>query len=369
MSDLQPNSVAVVFGTRPEIIKLARIIELLGPAARVIHTGQHYDRTLSQIFIEGLGIDDPDLRLRVGGVSRGRQIGSALNALDGALTEQRPRVVVVQGDTNTALAGGLAANALGIPLCHVEAGLRSFDRTMPEEHNRVLVDHLSDLLMAPTAVSEKNLVNEGVNSDWIRVTGNTVVEAVHRLLPDEERRKRVLKEYEVETSEFVLTTFHRPENVDDPNTFEAILQSLHSLEFPVILPLHPRSRKEIEIHGLGRLLEPIRVVDPIGYEEFLALSAESAFLVSDSGGVQEEASVYKRPVIVVRRSTERPEVLGTFARLVHPGDELVSTAAEWTRELAGLHAWLASVESPYGEGNASLQIVEELETLLIGAGR
>lgn len=358
---LETASVAVVFGTRPEIIKLAHIVEELGPAARVIHTGQHYDRALSQIFIEGFGLAEPKERLEIGGSTRGQQIGSALESLDALLSESRPRVVVVQGDTNTALAGGLAANALDIPLCHVEAGLRSFDRRMPEEHNRVLVDHVSDMLMAPTKTSKQNLIDEGLDEDLISVTGNTVVEAVERLMPGVGRRTQILRDHGLESSGYVLSTFHRPENVDDPEVFAAILEDLASLPMPVVLPLHPRSRIRAKDHGLGRLLQEIRVVDPIGYEEFLGLGAESALLITDSGGVQEEVSVYKRPVIVVRRSTERPEVIGTFARLVQPGDQLRSVASDWLEDLGVVHEGLSAIESPYGDGSASATIVAELE--------
>lgn len=179
-------------------------------------------------------------------------------------------------------------------------------------------------------------------------------------MPGDERRSELLDVYELERSEYVLSTFHRPENVDDPEVFGAILEDLASLPLPVVLPLHPRSMIRAQTHGLRPLLDEIRVVDPIGYEEFLGLGAEAALLITDSGGVQEEVSVYKRPVIVVRRSTERPEVIGTFARLVQPGTGLRAAASEWLDELVELHEHLASIESPYGDGSASALIVAEL---------
>ncbi len=367
IADLPPRSVAVILGTRPEIIKLAHVIRLLGPAAVVFHTGQHYDRGLSGTFFEVFGLDEPHAYLGVGGETRGQQIGMAVRALDDHLSELRPAAVVVQGDTNTALAGGLAANALGTILVHVEAGLRSYDRRMPEEHNRVLVDHVSDLLCAPTEVSRKNLLEEGIPELRIRVTGNTIVEAVHELMPEPSERAQLLDEHDLSSGGFILSTFHRPENVDDPERFRTVLAQLASLEMPVLLPLHPRSMARAAEHGLGDLLEAIRVIEPIGYREFLGLGAESAFLISDSGGVQEEVSIYKRSVIVVRRSTERPEVLGTFAELVEPGPAISNVASKWAADIPGLHQSLASIPSPYGDGMASARIVQDVGELIVAS--
>ena len=364
LTDLPPRSVVVVLGTRPEIIKLAHVIRLLGPAAVVLHTGQHYDRDLSGTFLEAFGLREPHAYLGVGGQTRGQQIGLGVRALDDQLSELRPDAVVVQGDTNTALAGGLAANARETMLVHVEAGLRSYDRRMPEEHNRVLVDHMGDLLCAPTDVSKKNLLGEGIPEARIRVTGNTVVEAVLELMPDPSERSGLLDEHHVTSGEFILSTFHRPENVDDAERFRTVLAELASLDLPVLLPLHPRSMARAAEHGMGELLDAITVIDPIGYREFLGLSAESAFLISDSGGVQEEVSIYKRSVIVVRRSTERPEVLGTFAELVEPGPGISDIAGLWAADLPALHERLKSIPSPYGDGTASAHIVEAIGELV-----
>jgi UDP-N-acetylglucosamine 2-epimerase (non-hydrolysing) len=364
--NLPVGSIAVVLGTRPEIVKLAHVIRLLGPSARVVHTGQHYDDQLSEIFLRVFELPEPDVHIGVGGQTRGAQIGSAVSALDAYLERDPPSAIIVQGDTNASLAGAIAANAREIPLVHVEAGLRSFDRRMPEEHNRVLTDHLSDLLCAPTSVAEKNLADEGISSDQVEVTGNTVVEAVLELLPGAEHTSNLLRAHGVEANAFVLSTFHRPENVDDPVRFATILDQLAALPLPVVLPLHPRSVARAAEHGLTERLDSIRVVKPIGYREFLGLGAASAFLISDSGGVQEEVSVFKRSVIVVRRSTERPEVLGTFAELVEPGG-IDDVAVPWLDDLDGLHRRLADLPSPYGDGTASQLTVKAVEGLVANA--
>ena len=354
-----PQSIAVVLGTRPEIIKLAHIVRLLEDAAFVIHTGQHYDPKLSGSFFPEMGLGEPDVFLGVGGMSRGAQIGIGVQKMDELFAERQPAAVIVQGDTNAVLAGAVAANAREVPICHIESGLRSFDRAMPEEHNRVLTDHLSDVCCAPTSVNVTNLASEGIDGARVSQTGNTIVEAVLELLPDEAEQKKMASVHDVEPGGFVLSTFHRPENVDDPAKYRTILEQLAALDLPVVLPLHPRSVKRAEEHGLGSLLAKIRVVEPIGYREFLGLEAAAALLVSDSGGVQEEASIVKTPLVVVRNSTERPEVIGTFATRVSPGPGIVEAAQEMlARDLTGYH-------TPYGDGTASEKSLQALADAIL----
>ncbi len=352
--------VAVVLGTRPEIVKLAGLVRLLGDRAWVVHTGQHYDAELSDVFFAQFGLQPPLDALDVGGRTRGAQIGEATTRLDALFGDERPAAVVVQGDTNSALAGALAANAREVPVVHVEAGLRSHDRAMPEEHNRVLVDHLADLCLAPTETSRANLLAEAIPDDRIEVTGNTVVEAVHALLPGPEARQALLDGHGVAREGFVLSTFHRPENVDDPDRLRVILEQLVSLPVPVVVPVHPRLAARVERFGLQSQLDRLRPVAPLGYQEFLGLFAEAALAVSDSGGVQEEASVVKRPVVVVRRSTERPEVLGSFSVLAGVGGEIAAAAARWLDDPAATHERLSTLPSPYGDGTASVRSKEAM---------
>lgn len=357
--------VAVVVGTRPEAVKLLGLVRALGEAADVVHTGQHYSPELAAEFQDALGFPAPAVQLEVGGDTRGKQIAAATAGVEDLLLGHGYGAVIVQGDTNTALAGALAANAAGVPLVHVEAGLRSFDRAMPEEHNRVLVDHLSDLCLAPTETSRSNLAAEGIRGeDRVEVTGNTVVEAVKWLTPSREETDRILGSRQISRDDFVLATFHRPENVDDPSVLESILSELAGLPVPVVLPLHPRTAERARQAGLGRLLDRLRVEPPASYPAFLALFGACALAVSDSGGVQEEASVLKRPVIVVRRSTERPEVLGTFCELVQPGPRVGDVARSWLDDRAERHARLATIPCPYGDGEASDKSASAVRRLL-----
>jgi UDP-N-acetylglucosamine 2-epimerase (non-hydrolysing) len=355
--------VAVVFGTRPEVVKLAPVMWSLGAATRAIHTGQHYSPALAADLVHALGIPAPELHLEVGGSPRGVQLGEATAALTAAFLDDRPDVVVVQGDTTTTLAGALAANATDIPLVHVEAGLRSFDRAMPEEHNRVVADHLADLCATPTETTRAQLAAESITGDRVVLTGNTVVDAVDRMLPDAAARRGVLERFGVAEAGFVLATFHRPENVDDPANLTAITRELAALPVPVLLTLHPRTAARAESFGVALDGGALRTIDPLGYTDFLALERECALVVSDSGGVQEEASVVGRPVVVVRRSTERPEVLGTFCELVPAGTAIGERARDLLDDLGAVHQRLASVPSPYGDGAAGARTAAAIDAL------
>jgi len=358
------GDVAVVLGTRPEAIKLFVLVELLGARARVIHTGQHFDSALAAGVADDLSLRDPDVQLRLGGIGRGAQIGQATDALSSLFAADRPGVVIVQGDTNSGLAGALAANAAEVPLLHVEAGLRSHDRAMPEEHNRVVIDHLADLCAAPTELAAKHLADEGIHSERVVVTGNTVVEAVLRMLPGAPRRAELRAMHGVDDGDYVVATLHRPENVDEEGALREALEGLRAVEETVLFPMHPRTAARVEEFGLRDLVTGLRVVPPLLPSDFLGLAHDAALLVSDSGGIQEEASVLKRPVLVVRRSSERPEALGTFAELIGPAE--IGERAAWHRTGPGSTRDLTAVPSPFGDGTASQQIADLARTLAAG---
>lgn len=345
--------IAVVLGTRPEIIKLAPVIRELGERAWVIHTGQHYDANLVDAFFAGAGIAQPTTVLRaIGGATRTRQVARMLVQLEDLFTACRPAAVIVQGDTNSTNAGAQAASYGGIPLVHVEAGLRSHDRAMPEELNRLFVGALSDLHCAATAHNVANLRAEGVPQERIALTGNTIVPAVAGMLAQGRRVSRQHPE-----GPFVLATIHRPENTDDAARLGVVLHQLAQIGVPVMLPLHPRTRAAVRSGGLEHLLEPLLVTGPLDHAEFLAAAAAAALLVSDSGGVQEECTVLKKPLIVVRTSTERPEAVDAgFARLVPPGPGIAAVARRLLTD-AGLSARLRSTPSPYGDEDAAIRIV------------
>lgn len=348
--------VAVVLGTRPEIVKLAPLLRKLRDLAYVIHTGQHADDATSAVFLTECGLPVPRHTLAIGGRSRVGQMAGAALEIDELFAKVRPAVVVVQGDTNSTLAGALAANAHGVPLVHVEAGLRSHDRSMPEEHNRVLVDHLGDMLCAATEVNVENLRAEGIAPHRVVLTGNTIVEAVEDHLPGEAERRQRLALRGLRHGRYVFATVHRPENTESPEALAAILDELGGLArrgWPVVMPLHPSTAKAAARAGLEGALARLRPLEPLGYREFLSLAKDAAVVISDSGTLQEEVTVLKRPMVVIRRGTERPEALRAFARLVSPGPEISTVALAWLADPDAVHRHLCQEVSPFGDGRAS----------------
>ncbi len=303
-----PAKVLHVVGARPNFVKLAPVVrelaERLPQLAQVlVHTGQHYDRELSDVFIDELGLPPPDHFLGVGSGGHGVQTARALERLEPVLETERPSLVLVAGDVNSTLAGAVAAAKLHIPVGHVEAGLRSFDRTMPEEVNRVLVDQVSEWCFTHSPEAEPNLLREGVDPSRIHFVGNTMIDTLVRLRPLIDRSD-ALRRLGVDGSQYALVTLHRPALVDGPLLAPA-LESLARLSerLPVVFPVHPRTRAR-----LGDFLPPpgLRLVDALGYVDFLALQSRAAGVVTDSGGVQEETTFLGVPCFTLRDRTERP---------------------------------------------------------------
>lgn len=365
---LPKSSVMIVFGTRPEIVKLAPLVRRLGDAAYVVHTGQHYDRAMSEVFLQSCGIEQVHRQLNVGGLPRAAQIGRGAEQIADAIADIEPQYVVVQGDTNATIAAALAANAAGVRLGHAEAGLRANDRRMPEEHNRVMVDHIADDLYAATEANRENLLAEGIDEERILVTGNPVVEAVRMQRAAAGSDHDELTRLGLRPAGYVLATLHRQENVDIPDTLLATLRAFNDIAasgWPVVFPVHPRTRAMLATLDAEHLLDPLISEEPYGYERFLALAANAALLVSDSGGIQEEATVLGRSVLVVRDSTERPEALGSFTQLV----TAQTLAADATALLSCVEQNLAGLDalpSPFGDGRATERIAAHIRSAVVG---
>jgi UDP-N-acetylglucosamine 2-epimerase (non-hydrolysing) len=296
-----------VLGTRPNFVKMAPVIaaarDRFGPESSVIvHTGQHYDRAMSEIFFEELGVPEPDHMLGVGSGTHGEQTARVLTRLEPVLRAERPDLVLVPGDVNSTLAAALCAARLGIPIGHVESGLRSFDRTMPEEINRVVADHLSELLFLHSPEAEDNLRAEGVPAERYEFVGNTMIDTLVAV-EDRFRARPAAREAGVEPGAYLLVTLHRPALVDGPLLADAIAAlDRVAREMPVLFPVHPRTRKMLGDGGAGA----VTLTDPVGYLDFLSLEADAAAVLTDSGGIQEETTYLGIPCFTLRDNTERP---------------------------------------------------------------
>jgi len=353
--------VLAVVGTRPELVKMAPVVRALDshPATepRLLHTGQHYDAELNGAFFDVLGLPEPAKNLDVGSTGGARQTADGLVGIDADIAEQEPAAVLTLGDTNAVLAATLAGAKRDTLVGHIEAGLRSYDRSMPEEVNRVVADHLSELLFAPTDSAVANLASEGIETG-VTQTGNTVVDACLDHAPVAREQSDSLSRFGVEPDGYALATIHRPHNTETPDRLEAICLALDGAPVPVVLPAHPRTETAIEALGFepdGSLI----LTEPQGYLDFLALLDGARVVVTDSGGVQEEASVLETPCLTVRPNTERPETVEVGVNeLIEP-----SALGARLRTLAtNVDARAAMTGHPdlYGDGNAGERIVDAL---------
>jgi UDP-N-acetylglucosamine 2-epimerase len=298
-----------IIGARPQFIKAAMVSRALRKRHIhvLVHTGQHYDANMSQVFFEELDIPAPDVNLGVGSGTHGEQTAAMLAGSESVLLQERPVWVVVYGDTNSTLAGALAAAKLGIPVAHVEAGLRSFNRTMPEEINRVVVDHLSALLLCPSQTAVENLAAEGITRG-VHLVGDVMAEALAFAAERARRRSTVLARLGLAEKGYLLVTVHRAENTDDLTRLRNVLRALDALEEPVIFPVHPRTRKAIEALG-HRPATHVRMLDPVGYVDMVRLEQSARLILTDSGGVQKEAYWLGVPCVTLREETEWVETV------------------------------------------------------------
>jgi UDP-N-acetylglucosamine 2-epimerase len=365
--------IATIVGARPQFVKAAAVSRSIrakggsgsGISEVMIHTGQHYDREMSSLFFEELAIPPPDYNLGIGSGRHGQMTGAMLGALEEVLLKEKPEWVMVYGDTNSTLAGALAAAKLQIPVAHVEAGLRSFNRRMPEEINRVVTDRLSRLLFAPTPAAARNLASEGI-LDGVVVTGDVMRDAFLHFGSSLAPEPAILKRLGVGAREYCLATVHRQENTDDRLRLESIMAAFERIgrRLKVVLPLHPRTRAALGAHGLRIPSEFVKVTDPVGYLDMLQLEANAAVILTDSGGVQKEACFAGVPCVTLREETEWTETVAAGVNaLAGASTEAIVAAFNNARG-----ADMGTAPGLYGNGQAAEIIVRHLMREAAGAG-
>ena len=298
-----------IVGARPQFVKCAPVSRELRKVHKeiLVHTGQHYDYLLSEVFFRDLGIPAPDYHLDIGSGSHGVQTGRMLAAIEEVIGKEKPEIVLVYGDTNSTLAGALAAAKMHVPVAHVEAGLRSFDRRMPEEVNRVLTDHCSDILFCPTVTAVRNLAAEGITAG-VHLTGDVMVDALRENLALAKERSTALTDLGLSPKAYFLATVHRAGNTDDPVALRAIMEAFSRLDIPVVFPVHPRTQKKFAEYGIEPTAN-VRLVEPLPYFDMLALLSGARAVLTDSGGVQKEAYILEVPCVTLRENTEWVETV------------------------------------------------------------
>jgi UDP-N-acetylglucosamine 2-epimerase (non-hydrolysing) len=364
VAQIMRKEVHVVVGARPNQMKAAPLLKILRSSEEftpfLVDTGQHYDHEMAGIFFEQFGMGTPDISLNVGSASHGKQTADILERYEAVLIERQPDCVIVIGDVNSTVACSLAATKLGILTVHLEAGLRSNDRGMPEELNRIVTDHLCDLLWTPSPDGDDNLLNEGIDAEKIVRVGNIMIDTLVQMEPLF-RTRNMKEELNIGQSHLVVT-LHRPSNVDDASVLTLILDQLNNLadRHVLIWPIHPRTKSRIETYGLQSYIEHpnIRCVPPLGYVEFMSLVATSNGVVTDSGGIQEETTYLGLPCLTVRPNTERPITISEGTnQLITPGDIIkcssIFTSEQTTRP--SIHYW---------DGNTAERCLESLKQLL-----
>jgi UDP-N-acetylglucosamine 2-epimerase (non-hydrolysing) len=323
-----------VVGARPNFIKAGPVMRALaarkGVRQTLVHTGQHYDAAMSEVFFKQLDIPRPDINLEVGSGSHAFQTAGVMSLFEKVVMEQKPDLVLVYGDVNSTVAGAIVCAKMMIPVGHVEAGLRSFDRTMPEEINRILTDQVADLLFTPSPDGNENLKREGIPPERVHLVGNVMIDTLMRLVPRADRKwkhgKLTLQGQALEQVKYAVVTLHRPSNVDDPQTLRSLMGTLLDISrrIPVVFPIHPRTRQRLEAIDFQPGDSMLRLLEPLGYLEFLALQRHALLMITDSGGIQEETTYLSVPCLTVRETTERPitVTMGTNLLVGHDMDRL-----------------------------------------------
>lgn len=353
------KKIAIILGTRPEIIKLSSIIRECQKQKInffIVHSNQHYSENMDSIFFKELELPHPKYNLKIGSCSHGQMTGRMIEKIEEILIKEEPNWILVQGDTNTVMAGALAASKLQIKIGHVEAGLRSYDRTMPEEINRIITDHISDALFCPTQKQADILRKEGIEKKKIFITGNTIVDAVL------ENMKLINRHPELDhykEKDFFLLTTHRPSNVDNKKNLSELMKAVNEIskkyKYPTYFPIHPRTKKQIEIFNIKINKKHIKIMEPVGYLEMIALEKNAKLILTDSGGIQEEACIIKTPSVTLRENTERPETIDVGASILvgHNKEKILSSV---NKMLKKKKEW----KNPFGKGNTSIKIINKI---------
>ena len=353
------RTIVTVVGARPQFIKVAPVSRALRETRRVreilVHTGQHFDTNMSDVFFAELDIAKPDYLLEVNGSGHGAMTGGMLQKLEPLLQELKPDMVLVYGDTNSTLAGALVAAKLDIPIAHVEAGLRSFNRTMPEEINRIVTDHLATILFSTTDISTENLRREGITGNRIHQVGDVMLDAAILFAGPAKLKSTMLSRLGLKAGEFVLATIHRAENTDNIENLTTLVEGLEAVasKMPVVLPLHPRTRNALA--RVGKRFDLVRTVEPLGYLDMVALESQAAVIATDSGGVQKEAFFYEVPCVVLREETEWVELIELgWNTLAPPRGGSIANA------IINAIGRRGKAAHPYGNGKAAVRIAEML---------
>jgi UDP-N-acetylglucosamine 2-epimerase (non-hydrolysing) len=356
-----------VIGARPNFMKVAPVHLALrgyeGIEQTLVHTGQHYDINMSDVFFQDLGIPAPDVNLQVGSGSHAQQTARIMSEFERVVLERKPDMVLVYGDVNSTVAAALVCAKLLIPISHVEAGLRSFDRGMPEEVNRLLTDQLCDLLFTPSADGDRHLLQEGIGREKIHRVGNVMVDTLVMLLP---KAQSIFSELSARLSlppRYGLVTLHRPSNVDDATTLAQLLKQLRQLSerLPLVFPIHPRTRQKLG-QEMSTSSQTLRLCDPLGYVQFLALQQHATVVITDSGGIQEETTYLGVPCITMRENTERPVTIELGSNVL-VGNDSARLAAEFHKAISG--QWKKSTVPPLWDGKAS----ERISQILVSRNR
>jgi UDP-N-acetylglucosamine 2-epimerase (non-hydrolysing) len=355
-----------IVGARPNFMKIAPLMAAMQNSNLIepmlVHTGQHYDEKMSKLFFEELEIPRPEINLEVGSDSQAKQVAKIMDKFDDVCNQYKPDAILVVGDVNSTMACSLVAAKLGIKIIHMEAGLRSFDRRMPEEINRLVTDSIADLLLTPSSDGTDNLLKEGIHPDKIQMVGNIMIDTLYHFLPKAEK-SNILERLAVNPKEYATVTLHRPSNVDEKENLERILNTLHQIQkqIAIVFPIHPRTFKNISNFDLDKIIENspnLILTEPLGYLDFQKLTSNSKLVITDSGGVQEETTALKIPCITVRENTERPVTIweGTNELVGFDMDKLLHFAHNAVNGI-----WKNSVIPQFWDGKTAERVVDSIE--------